>query len=167
LRAIKIGAAGAALVVLLAVGAVWGLDLGPGPAAASETGGTPETGEAAGRTIDVTGEGAVSAEPDVAYVTVGVRTEAKTARDAQARNAEKAAAVLEAVKALGIADKDLQSCRVGLQPVTSYEERDRVPRVVGFRAVSTVRVIVRDMDGIGRVVDAAVEAGANEVRTPT
>ena len=113
------------------------------------------------RSINVNGTGRVKAQPDVADVQIGVTKEGE---DAQAA-AELAAIAMDAViKALidsGVAEADIQTTNLNLNP--SYNYNTDPPKVVGWQASNTVNATVRDIEAIGDVVDAAVKAGANTV----
>lgn len=151
--------AGVALVlVALAAVLVW---RGPAVAAADETG--------ADRLIQVTGTGRVDVAPDMATLDVAVETTGGTARAAQEQNALAMRDVISALKKLGIAEKDIRTTGFSLYPLyesTKPEQpngEQKPPRVVGFRATSSVQVTVRRLDDTGRVVDAVVAAGANRI----
>ena len=119
--------------------------------------------EAAEGRLIVTGEGAVDSVPDMATITMGVTSEAKTAREAMAETSEATAAVLEALTDAGIEARDMQTRDLSLNPLwdnRSSGER----RIVGFQASNTVFVRVRDLDALGGVLDQVIQSGANEFR---
>jgi uncharacterized protein YggE len=125
------------------------------PVAAQDTTSEPE------HTLSVSGTGSVSIKPDVADVTVGVTIQRDTAGDAAADAANVMAAVVDALKAMGIAEEDLQTTSLSLSPVYDY---DKSPyRLVGYTANNLVTVTVRDITQVGPVVDAATGAGATDV----
>lgn len=113
--------------------------------------------------IHVTGQGEVSAAPDMAQVQVGVTTEAETAAEALAGNSEATAAVLARLAEQGVAEADLQTGNLSLYP----RRRDvrpadgSEPAVEAFVANHTVSVTVRDLDTLGGILDAVVSDGAN------
>lgn len=112
-------------------------------------------------TLSVSGTGTVSVKPDTADVTVGVTTQRDTAGDAAADAANVMDAVITAIKALGIAEEDIQTTALSLSPVYDY---DRTPyRLVGYTANNLVTVTVRDISQTGPVIDAATGAGATDV----
>lgn len=112
-------------------------------------------------TLSVSGTGSVSVKPDVADVTVGVTVQRDNAGDAAADAANVMDAVITAVKALGIAEEDIQTTTLNLSPVYDY---DRTPyRLVGYTASNMVTVTVRDLAQTGPVIDAATGAGATDV----
>jgi uncharacterized protein YggE len=113
--------------------------------------------------ISVTGEATVSAAPDMANVDGGVTTEARTARDAVEANNKAMAAVLQALKAAGIADKDLQSSRIALQPQSAPSRSDGPVQIVGYRATNHVTVTLHDVGKVATTIDTMVGAGANEL----
>ena len=115
------------------------------------------------RGLTVSGLGVVKAAPDVAEWSFGVQTEAATAREALRKNGEEIAAVIAALKAAGVASQDLRTQQVSLYPRTSPEGT----QVVGYTASNTVSAIVRDVSKAGAIVDAAAEAGANQIFGPT
>jgi len=112
-------------------------------------------------TLSISAEGSVDAEPDLAYITTGVRTEAKTAADALSENAERMNALFDVLKDADIEERDIQTSNFSLNPKYDYPER-RAPRLVGFEVSNQVTVRVRDLDGLGGILDTVVEAGGNE-----
>ena len=120
-----------------------------------------------GRTVTVTGEGTVSAVPDTAMVSAGVVSQAATAAEALAANSASTAAVIERVKAEGVAPADIQTSSFSLQPVMVYPRPDSgeqsAPRITGYTVSNTVTVRVRDLARLGALLDRAISAGANSV----
>ena len=107
------------------------------------------------KSITVVGQGDAKIAPDVGYVSVGVRTREKTAKEAQDKNNQAMAAVIAKVKSLGVDDKDIQTSGISLYPVYSQENV-----ISGYEAANSVTVRT-DIGKVGPVIDAAVEAGAN------
>ncbi len=103
--------------------------------------------------------------PDMAGLTLGVTTTAPTAAAAQARNAGRMAAVVDALHRAGLAGRDLQTASISLAPQYAYEE-GRPPRATGYQASNTVTAVVRDLRRLPAVLDAVAGAGADEVRGP-
>jgi uncharacterized protein len=116
-----------------------------------------------GRGITVTGTGTTLTVPDEASFSFGVQSTGATARAAQAANADRMAGVIAALKAAGVAGRDLQTTDVSVMPDWS----DDGNRVEGFRAHASVQVKVRRIARAGAVVDAAVAAGATETSGPS
>lgn len=122
---------------------------------------TPE-GEELNRFIRVNGAGSAAAQPDTAIIVVGVRTEAEEASAALTENNEQVSALLAALDQAGIAQEDIQTQRINLNP--RYEEQPGQPGqpvVTGYEAVNTVEVKVRDIDNVGQILDTTVQAGGN------
>jgi uncharacterized protein YggE len=117
---------------------------------------------AAPATISVTGEATVSVPPDLAEVDGGVTTEAKTAREASESNNVAMGKVLLALKGAGVAEKDIQTSRLSLQPQNA-PNRSGPPAIVGYSASNRVTIRVRDVTKVADVIDALVGAGANEI----
>ena len=114
-------------------------------------------------TISVDGSGSVTTEPDTATTSFGVVTQGATAQDAMAQNSTAMAKVIEALKRAGVAGKDLQTQYVSLDP--RYDNQGR--EVLGYNATNSVAAVVRDLAQVGRVIDAGIAAGANNVSGPS
>ncbi|MTH64659.1 SIMPL domain-containing protein [Paracoccus shanxieyensis] len=112
--------------------------------------------------LTVTGQGMSSAQPDLAQITVGVSTEATTAAEAMSQNATRQSAVIEALKAEGIEARDIQTSGLNLSPKMQYPD-GQAPQLVGYTAQNTVNIRVRDLAGLGTVLDKLVATGANEI----
>jgi len=114
--------------------------------------------------LEVSGSGRVSVPADRARVVFAVETESQTAGAASSANAELMAAVLEAVRATGTPGLRIETHGYSLQPEYARPTaQDRSPSISGYRAQNHVSVTMEDVDGVGRVIDAAVGAGANRV----
>lgn len=128
---------------------------------------------AAGSTVlTVIGEGRTARAPDLAMFSAGVTSQAPTAGAAMSANAAQMTKVIAALKAAGIADKDVQTSQISLSPV--YAEQPvgpngiaRAPRIAGYQATNTVSVKQRDLKQFGKVLDTLVASGANEVNGPS
>lgn len=138
-------------------------------AAAPRTGLREDSGSAVtvvSRQITVVGNGEVNLIPDVAMVNLGAEASAETVSEAKAEVDRQIDAILAALKELGIEDKDIQTSNYSI-----YLDREPLP--VGrdgevsmqavYRVSSTLQVTIRDIDIVGEVLDAVVEAGANQV----
>jgi len=153
---------GRAVAVTAAASLVLGLLIGPMIASYRATGadptGTPE------HTVTVTGIGEVSVAPDVADVVIGVSVQKPTVKEAQSAAATAMSAAIAAVKKDGVADKDIVTVDVSLNPVYDYGSGNSVPRLVGQSFSNTVKVTVRDLTGLGAVIDDSIAAGATTVQ---
>ena len=114
----------------------------------------------AGSTVETTGEGEVTVAPDQALLSLGVTTDAPTAKQALDDNARAMTAVLAALDQAGFTPPDVATRAVSLTPLTDYKTPEQ-PRIVGYRANNTVQVKSKDPAAIGRALDAGVKAGAN------
>jgi len=115
----------------------------------------------AAHTIVVTGVGVVDATPDQATVALGVQTIRPTAQDAQNANSAVMAQIIRQVTALGIPADQMRTTGVELTPQRRPGPGDNP--ITGYAAVNQIAVIVNDLRLTGRVIDAGVDAGANEV----
>ncbi len=113
--------------------------------------------------ITVTGEGRVDAAPDMATITLGVTSQGTTAATAMAANSAQLAQVLANLKAAGIADRDLQTTGLALNPNWQSDDNGSNPQIVGYVASNLLTVRVRALAGLGAALDAAVKDGANTV----
>jgi uncharacterized protein YggE len=112
-------------------------------------------------TITVTGEGVVTAAPDLATVSLGVTTQGATAAEAMAANSASLTAVLERVKAAGVEDRDIQTSTLNLNPNWSNSDGNSMPVIQGYVATNTLSIRVRDLGKLGPILDAAIADGAN------
>jgi len=117
-------------------------------------------------TINLTGIGKVDHAPDTAMISAGVQIEAKTAADAMQQQATAMNGVFAAVKASGIADRDMQTGNLSLNPVYEYPNNAR-PRLTGYRASNQLMIKVRKLDTLGKTLDAVVKAGGNTINGVT
>jgi uncharacterized protein len=128
--------------------------------------GRPEAAESAGEEalegITVTGVGRVSTVPDQAEFSLGITTKGRTAGAALAANSERMRELIAALKAAGIAERDIQT-----RDVSVGSDYDETGRSDDFVASNTVSALIRDLDRAGAVLDAAARAGANNVYGPS
>ena len=123
---------------------------------------TPLTANAVDRSVTVTGEATVSVAPDTAIIRIGVNSAAKTAREASDANAKQMTAVLAAIKEAGIADRDVQTSRLSLQP--QYDpNKSGTARLLGFQVTNQLTVRIREIDKMPGIIDRSIGAGANEM----
>ena len=121
-------------------------------------------GDSPRRTVNVSGSGQVSAQPDIAVVTLGVQTEAEEAASALTENSQQMQALVDVLKDEDVAAEDIQTQVVRLRP--RYEEEPRAEgqrELIGYTATNVVEVRIRDLDAAGGVLDAAVQAGGNRI----
>src|SRR5207249_10940795 len=116
------------------------------------------------RLISVRGVGRVAVKPDTAVVRVGAEMRAPALADATADVARRSAAVIERVKALGVAERDITTVTYSIDPIPAPRRTDEDPtRIVAYRVVNVVQVKIRDLGATGRILDSAVAAGANTI----
>lgn len=109
----------------------------------------------------------INAAPDTATFSTGVEAKAKTATQALRDNSAKVRALIQQIKALGIADKDIQTSGINLNADYTYNQATRENRFTGYRVFNQVSVIVRDMDKLGEILDSIVsEGGATNLNGP-
>jgi uncharacterized protein YggE len=118
-----------------------------------------------GTLLDVTAEGKTTRVPDVATIRAGVVTQAVTAADALSQNATRISKVLAALKAAGVADRDVQTATISLAPQYRYGE-NQPPIITGYQATNNVSVRFRDIARSGTILDALVREGANQIDGP-
>jgi uncharacterized protein YggE len=116
--------------------------------------------------IVVSGEAQSAIAPDLAIVALGVTETRKTAREALSANNASMAAVLKALKADGMADKDLQTSGFSIQPDYSYPQNEdgtpKPPVLNGYTVSNMLSVRIRDLSKVGAVLDTAVTLGVNQ-----
>ena len=116
--------------------------------------------------LSVSSQAQASAAPDIATVSAGVVTQAADGNTAMRQNAELMNKVLAAIKAAGVAEKDVQTSGIHLQPQYRYAE-NQPPAITGYQASNTVSVKLRDVAKMGKVLDALVASGANQINGPS
>lgn len=112
--------------------------------------------------ISVSGVGKSYQAPDVASVSAGVVTQASTAQVAMSANATKMNAVISSLKAAGIQSRHIQTSQLTLNPQYDYSNRKQ-PRITGYEARNTVMARSENLDQVGPMLDALIEAGANNI----
>lgn len=155
-----------ALLSGIGLAGVWLWDQATSPAAAQTSQGTSDYSPA--EIITVVGQGRAYIKPDIARVSVGVETTGATISEAVAENEAQMQTVLVALEEQGIAEKDIQTMNYSIQlerypePMPTTESSTEEPKPT-YRISNMVNVTVRDLDSVGDVLDAVVEAGANNI----
>ena len=125
----------------------------------------PAMAEERPATISLTGQGQVSVTPDIATIYVGVDTQEETASAALAGNSRQAADVIAALKEAGVEGRDIQTTNFSVSPV--YNNRKTLssgaPAVDGYRVTNQVVATIRNLDGLGGLLDKVVSVGANRI----
>lgn len=110
--------------------------------------------------------GQASAKPDMAVISGGVQSNSPNAGQAMQDNNRQMAAVIDAVRRAGVAEKDIQTAGIGLGRQYEYDENGkRIDK--GFRATNSVNVRIRKIDDVGKILQAMVDSGANDVNGPS
>jgi uncharacterized protein YggE len=124
--------------------------------------------------LTVTAEGKSEREPDLAVFSAGVTTQGKTAGEALGANSAAMTRVIAALKQRGVADRDIQTSNLSINPVYSEQRRlpdgsfeQKAPEIVGYQVSNTVSVRQRQLGDYGKVIDTLVAAGANQVNGPS
>ncbi len=115
-----------------------------------------------GTLLTVSAEGKVQGQPDMATINLGVTTEAQTAAAALAANAQRMTALTAALRRAGIAERDIQTSNVSVNPQQQFRDNEP-PLTTGYQANNTVTAKIRNIESTGRVIDASVAAGGNNV----
>ncbi len=142
------------------------------PAAAQTLVGQPSI--AANSTLlSITAQGKSTRTPDLAVFNAGVVTQGATASEALSANSTAMNRVIATLKKAGIADRDIQTSQISLNPIYSQPEYGpngmprQEPRITGYQAVNNVSIRSRNVAGFGKVLDALVASGANQVNGPS
>ncbi len=115
------------------------------------------------RTITVVGEGKVTIKPDTARANIGVEVIKPTVKEASAENKTVIASVLDALKAQGIAEKDIQTSGFSIYAERYNQDGSGPSDQIRYHVSNNVMVVIRNLDKVGDVLDAAIEAGANNI----
>lgn len=143
-----------ALAALLVAGST-------GPLAAQATPAAPPSPAPAVITVSAVGEEQIT--PDRARLSLGVQTQAPTAADAAARNARLQRAVIDTLRALGVAADQITTSGYNVYPEQVFDPQGRRSRITGYNVQNTVVVELRRIDQVGPALDAVLSKGANNV----
>jgi len=119
-------------------------------------------------TLTVSGEGTVEVTPDIVTVTIGVTSRAKTAGAALEANSGSMDAVIKSIRAAGIADKDIGTSGLSVEPLyeqpPTRDDGSQAPaKLIGYEVTNQLRIVIRDLAASGALLDKVVGAGANQV----
>lgn len=118
-----------------------------------------------GTRLDISATGEATRVPDIAIISAGVTTQAATATDALGQNATRMERVRAALKRAGVVDRDIQTASISLQPQYKYVE-NQAPILTGYQASNQLSVKFRDIRASGKILDALVGEGANQINGP-
>ncbi|WP_051885096.1 SIMPL domain-containing protein [Lysobacter antibioticus] len=119
-----------------------------------------------GTLLSVSAQAEARRTPNIATLSTGVVTQAADANAAMRANAEQMSKVVAAIKAAGIADRDVQTGGINLNPQYRYAE-NQPPVITGYQANNNVNIVVRDLSKLGKILDALVATGANQINGPS
>ena len=119
-----------------------------------------------GTRLDINATGEVTRVPDLAVISAGVVSRSPTASAALQDTADKMTRVIAALKRAGIADRDIQTSNVSLNPEYRYPQ-DQAPQLVGYTASNSVTIRFHDIRNSGKILDALVAQGANQINGPS
>jgi len=122
--------------------------------------------EASGPVVELNVFESVEVAPDVATIGAGVTTEAPSATEALRQNSAEMAKVIARIKALGVADKDIQTTGISLNAMYDYNLESERQVFRGYQVGNWVSVMLRKIEDVGAVFDALVAAGANDIHGP-
>ena len=112
--------------------------------------------------LSASGMGEVYVAPDIAYVNIGVHTEATDISTAMSQNSAQAQKVSEALQSLGVDAKDIQTTNFNVYPMNTYDNMGQISGTY-YAVDNTVYVTVRDLTSLGSLLDAVVNSGANTI----
>jgi uncharacterized protein len=161
------------ITVFASIAILGGLIFLPGRAQSPASAQQPLDQQPMQRTVSVNGSGMAMVQPDIAYITVGVQTQAQTASQALTQNNQQMQSVMQSLQAAGIAAADIQTFTIQLfpryqndlprAPDTATTDQDDANQITGYTAVNTVQVTIRDLDNLGVMLDQIVDAGGNRI----
>jgi uncharacterized protein YggE len=120
----------------------------------------------AGTRLDISATGDVTRVPDLAIISAGVQTRSATASGAIQQAATRMARVRKALTDAGVADRDIQTSTISLNPEYTYAN-NQPPKLNGYTASNQLSVRFRDIANAGKILDALVSQGANTINGPT
>jgi len=126
----------------------------------------PATVAADATLLNISAQAQAHRVPDVATLSAGVVTQAADGNGAMRDNAVQMDKVMAAVKAAGIAERDIQTSGINLSPQYRYAENE-APKIIGYQASNTVSLKVRDITRLGKVLDSLAAQGANQINGPS
>jgi len=136
------------------------------PAAAGAQQAPSITQTIAGTRLDVSASGEVTRVPDLAIISAGVITRSSRAATALQQAAARMERVRAALRSAGVADRDIQTSNISLNPEYRYEN-NQPPRLTGYTASHQLTVRFRDIANAGKILDVLVDQGANTINGPT
>jgi uncharacterized protein YggE len=113
--------------------------------------------------VRATGEATVTAKPDQAHISIGVNNQAPTAEAASSQNATETSQVLDAIKRTLGTKGEVKTAGYSVSPNYTYPKDGAPPKIAGYNASNTVSITVNDLSLVGKLIDTATQAGANNI----
>lgn len=116
--------------------------------------------------LEVTGNAVITAAPDIARITLGVETSNTSADKAAAENADRMASVLEALKNLGLSNAEISTSGYNIYSYSDPYQRTATDEaiVTTYNVHNRINITTKNLEQVGKIVDVAVKAGANQVQ---
>jgi len=115
------------------------------------------------RNLSITGNGATDISPDIAYVNVGVHTEARTVKLSVSQNNSNVDRVLKALSDLGVKKEDLRTSNFRIYSTERHDQETGKLLGTFYVVDNNIIVTVRDLSILGELLDSSVKAGANTI----
>ncbi|MGY0798123.1 SIMPL domain-containing protein [Lysobacter sp. A286] len=119
-----------------------------------------------GTLLAVSAQGEAQRVPDIANLSTGVVTQAADAEAAMQANAEQMTRVVAAIRKAGVAERDIQTSGISLNPQYRYAD-NQPPTITGYEARNTVNITVRDIGDLGSIIGTLTSVGANQIHGPS
>lgn len=114
--------------------------------------------------IWVSGQGKVTAVPDIATLSLGIEAQEASVTDAQSKATEAMNKIMDALTSNNVTKKDIQTQYFNIQKVTRWDDKNQQEVVIGYRVTNTVTAKIRDIDKSGSIIDAVAAAGGDRTR---
>lgn len=114
-------------------------------------------------TVSFSGEGKVTAKPDIAVISFSILTEATTLKAAQDSNSAKSKQVVDFLQKQDIDDKDIKTTGYNIYPQYKYPQYGGQPTITGYQVNQSMEIKIHDLDKVSDILDGVVSAGANQI----
>lgn len=142
------------LIALFSITAILGLAANSAAAASHTT----------VNTISIQGTGMVITAPDIAYINIGVSSQAETARDALDKNNLAMNNIVDLLGFAQVENSDIQTSNFSINPRYDRSQNNgQLPKIIGYETFNTLNITIRDLDGLGNILDKVVTSGSNRV----
>lgn len=114
-------------------------------------------------TISIQGTGIIVQAPDIAYINLGVNSNGQTARDALTKNNQAMGDIIAAIKKENVQNKDIQTTNFSINPRYNRRKTDNLPEIIGYEVFNNLTITIRNIDGLGAILDKVVTLGSNRI----